>query len=121
MFKIFVIYFIHSFYFFYFIIIIIIFFAFLCVKRSNFYLESIKPKISLKNRKIKLQIQSKEYMIAEKAKRREKVREFTVRETRSQKIMFPATTEEYNIYKRCNKCNCFPIFFFFFWKITYRK
>ena len=53
-------------------------------------------------------------MIGEKAKRREKVRELTMRERRRQKIMFPATTEEYNIYKRCNECkgDYFPNFFF---------
>ena len=34
--------------------------------------------------------------------RREKVRELTMRERRRQKIMFPTTTDEYNIYKKCN-------------------
>ena len=35
-------------------------------------------------------------------KKREKVRELTMRERRHQKIMFSATTNEYNIYRRCN-------------------
>ena len=35
-------------------------------------------------------------------RKREKVRELTMRERRRQKIMFPATTDEYNIYRRCN-------------------
>ena len=42
------------------------------LKKNNLCLESIKLKISWRKKKIKLEIQSKEYMIREKAKRREK-------------------------------------------------
>ena len=35
-------------------------------------------------------------------KKREKVRELTMRERMHQKIMFSAATNEYNIYRRCN-------------------
>ena len=35
-------------------------------------------------------------------RKREKVRELTMRERRHQKIMFSAATNEYNIYRRCN-------------------
>ena len=35
-------------------------------------------------------------------RKREKVRELTMRERRRQKIIFFATTDEYNIYKICN-------------------
>ena len=52
-------------------------FAHLCAKRSNFCLESIKPKISYRKKKIKLEIQIKKYVI------REKVRELTMREKTS--------------------------------------
>ena len=39
----------------------------------------------------------------EKSKgKREKIRELTMRERRCQKIKFPAATNEYNIYRRCN-------------------
>ena len=40
----------------------------------------------------------------------EKVRKFTMRERRCQKIMFPTATDEDNIYKRCNawERDCFP-------------
>ena len=78
-------------------------------------LEIYQTETFFEKKKIKLEIQSKEYIIREKAKRREKkVRELTVRERRRQKIMFPTTTEEYNIYRRCNewKRDCFPKFFF---------
>ena len=47
----------------------------------------------------------------EKSKgKREKIRELTMRERRCQKIMFPAATDEYNIYRRCNawERDCFP-------------
>ena len=35
-------------------------------------------------------------------RKREKVRELTMRERRCKKIIFPAVTDEYNIYTRCN-------------------
>ena len=35
-------------------------------------------------------------------RKREKVRELIMRERRRQKIMFPTTIDEYNIYRRCN-------------------
>ena len=34
--------------------------------------------------------------------REKKMRELTMRERRCQKIMFPAATDEYDIYRRCN-------------------
>ena len=42
--------------------------------------------------------------------RREKVRKLTMRERRRQKIMFPTTIHEDNIYRRCNawEKDCFP-------------
>ena len=46
--------------------------------------------------------------------REKKMRELTMRERRRQKIMFPVVTEEYNIYRKCNKWerDRFPNFFF---------
>ena len=41
-------------------------------------------------------------MRREKAKGREKVRKFTMRERRHQKIVFPMVINEDNIYRRCN-------------------
>ena len=42
-------------------------------------------------------------MKEKKSKRkREKMRKLTMRERSRQKIMFPVTTDEYNIYRRCN-------------------
>ena len=41
-------------------------------------------------------------MRREKVKGREKVRKFTMRERRHQKIVFPTVINEDNIYRRCN-------------------
>ena len=50
----------------------------------------------------------------EKVKGREKKWENLPWERRRQKIMFPTTIKEYNIYRRCNEWerNCFANFFF---------
>ena len=55
-------------------------------------------------------------MRREKVKGREKVRKFTMRERRHQKIVFPTVTNEDNIYRRCNTWEKDYFWFFFFEK-----
>ena len=50
-----------------------------------------------------IRVSDSEGVRREKVKGREKkVRNLTIREGRRQKIMFPTTTDENNIYRRCN-------------------